>query len=53
MLSIKTITSWADLWKQEYKNSLLLTDVREVFQMALRKLGYSVTLPIRKDRSGI
>lgn len=38
----KTITSWADLWKPEYKNSLLLTDdAREVFQMALRKLGYS------------
>ncbi|MEB2464702.1 ABC transporter substrate-binding protein, partial [Listeria monocytogenes] len=38
----KTITSWADLGKPEYKNSLLLTDdAREVFQMALRKLGYS------------
>ncbi len=30
----KTITSWADLWKPEYKNSLLLTDdAREVFQL--------------------
>jgi len=30
------------LWKPEYKQSLLLTDdAREVFQMALRKLGYS------------
>lgn len=30
------------LWKPEYKGSLLLTDdAREVFQMALRKLGYS------------
>ncbi|MBK4715200.1 MULTISPECIES: spermidine/putrescine ABC transporter substrate-binding protein PotD [Tenebrionibacter/Tenebrionicola group] len=37
-----SITRWADLWKPEYKNSLLLTDdAREVFQMALRKLGYS------------
>lgn len=37
-----TITSWADLWKPEYKGSLLLTDdAREVFQIALRKLGYS------------
>lgn len=37
-----SITSWADLWKPEYKNSLVLTDdAREVFQMALRKLGYS------------
>lgn len=38
----KFVTSWADLWKPEYKGSLLLTDdAREVFQMALRKLGYS------------
>ena len=38
----KTVTSWADLWKPEYKSSLLLTDdAREVFQVALRKLGYS------------
>jgi spermidine/putrescine transport system substrate-binding protein len=38
----KTITGWADLWKPEYKGSLLLTDdAREVFQIALRKLGYS------------
>lgn len=37
-----TITSWSDLWKPEYKNGLLLTDdAREVFQMALLKLGYS------------
>jgi spermidine/putrescine transport system substrate-binding protein len=33
----KTVTSWADLWKPEYKGSLLLTDdAREVFQVALR-----------------
>ncbi|MGV3346546.1 spermidine/putrescine ABC transporter substrate-binding protein PotD [Enterobacteriaceae bacterium LUAb1] len=38
----KNITRWADLWKPEYKKSLLLTDdAREVFQIALRKLGYS------------
>ena len=38
----RCITSWADLWKPEYKDSLLLTDdAREVFQMALLKLGYS------------
>ena len=38
----KTVSSWADLWKPEYKSSLLLTDdAREVFQIALRKLGYS------------
>lgn len=41
-LDPKQITSWADLWKPEYKQSLLLTDdAREVFQVALRKLGYS------------
>ena len=38
----KSVTSWADLWKPQYKGSLLLTDdAREVFQVALRKLGYS------------
>lgn len=38
----KSVTSWADLWKPQYKSSLLLTDdAREVFQIALRKLGYS------------
>ncbi|AFJ47470.1 spermidine/putrescine ABC transporter substrate-binding protein PotD [Shimwellia blattae] len=41
-LDPKSVTSWADLWKPEYKNSILLTDdAREVFQIALRKLGYS------------
>jgi len=38
----KGVTRWADLWKPEYKQSLVLTDdAREVFQIALRKLGYS------------
>ncbi|MBK4775359.1 spermidine/putrescine ABC transporter substrate-binding protein PotD [Candidatus Pantoea edessiphila] len=38
----KTITSWADLWKPQFKKSLLLIDdAREVFQIALRKLGMS------------
>ncbi|MFE8104103.1 spermidine/putrescine ABC transporter substrate-binding protein PotD [Brenneria goodwinii] len=37
-----SVTSWADLWDKKYKGSLLLTDdAREVFQIALRKLGYS------------
>ena len=41
-IDAKSVTSWADLWKPEYKQSLLLTDdAREVFQVALRKLGYS------------
>ncbi|MXP50993.1 spermidine/putrescine ABC transporter substrate-binding protein PotD [Pantoea sp. SoEX] len=38
----KTITSWSDLWKPQYKKSLLLIDdAREVFQIALLKLGLS------------
>jgi spermidine/putrescine transport system substrate-binding protein len=38
----KSVTSWADFWKPEYKNSLLMMDdAREVFQVALTKLGYS------------
>ncbi|MFH8134161.1 spermidine/putrescine ABC transporter substrate-binding protein PotD [Pantoea osteomyelitidis] len=41
-IDAKSVTSWADFWKPEYKQSLLLTDdAREVFQVALRKLGYS------------
>lgn len=36
------ITRWADLWKPEYKQQILMTDdAREVFQVALRKLGFS------------
>ncbi|MGL5430136.1 MAG: extracellular solute-binding protein [Vibrio sp.] len=34
--------SWADLWKPELKGQLMLMDdTREVFHIALRKLGYS------------
>jgi len=41
-MDAKSVTRWADLWNPQYKQSLLLTDdAREVFQMALRKLGYS------------
>ena len=37
-----TITQWRDLWNPEYKDRLLLTnDMREVFYMGLRLLGYS------------
>lgn len=36
------ITKWDDLWNPKYKNSLLLTDdLREVFGMTLKTLGYS------------
>jgi len=38
----KSITSWNDLWNPKYKGKLLLMDdVREVFAMALRSIGYS------------
>ena len=37
-----SITSFADLWKPEFKNALVLNDdLRDVFGMALRRLGYS------------
>lgn len=37
-----SVTRWADLWKPEYKGSLLMTDdAREVFQVALLKMGLS------------
>lgn len=38
-----SITSWNDLWQKRFRNQLLLIDdVRDVFAMALRSLGYSV-----------
>ncbi|CAJ0991614.1 spermidine/putrescine ABC transporter substrate-binding protein PotD [Pantoea sp. Nvir] len=41
-IDVKSVQSWADLWKPKYKQSLLLTDdAREVFHMALLKLGFS------------
>lgn len=37
-----SVTAWADFWDPQYKDSLLLMDdAREVFQIALHKLGYS------------
>lgn len=37
-----TVTHWADLWHPRFKNSLLLpNDMREVFHLALFKLGYT------------
>ncbi|WP_420065663.1 spermidine/putrescine ABC transporter substrate-binding protein PotD [Pectobacterium colocasium] len=45
-----SVTRWADLWDTKYKNSLLLTDdAREVFQIALRKLGYSANTTDPKE----
>jgi spermidine/putrescine transport system substrate-binding protein len=37
------ITSWRDLWKPEFKDKVLLTDdIREVFGLAFKVLGYSI-----------
>ncbi|MFM8445373.1 MAG: extracellular solute-binding protein, partial [Methylococcus sp.] len=36
------VRAWADLWRPEFRASLLLAnDMREVFQIGLRVLGYS------------
>ncbi|QJC29011.1 extracellular solute-binding protein [Enterobacteriaceae endosymbiont of Plateumaris rustica] len=41
-INLNHINSWNDLWNSKYKNSIsLVNDAREVFQMALMKLGYS------------
>ncbi|BAH83215.1 extracellular solute-binding protein [Candidatus Ishikawella capsulata] len=41
-MNASDISSWADLWSAKYKKSLLLIDdAREVFQIALKKLGFS------------
>jgi spermidine/putrescine transport system substrate-binding protein len=37
-----SVTKWTDLWRPEFKDSLmLLDDTREVFSMALISLGYT------------
>lgn len=42
LLGNGAVTSWADLWNPKYKKSILLTDdLREVFGMSLKVLGYS------------
>ncbi len=39
----ESIKTWNDLWKNQYKDQLLLLDdIRDVFSMALFSLGYSV-----------
>lgn len=46
----KSVTSWADLWKPEYKGSLLLTDDAREACSRWRCANWAtpVTLPIRK-----
>ncbi len=42
MYDVEDFTSWADLWKPELEGQvMLMDDTREVFHIALRKLGYS------------
>lgn len=42
VINPKTVTSWNDLWNPRYKGRvLLMDDVREVFAMSLRSMGYS------------
>ncbi len=42
MLGQNAVKSWSDLWLPKYKNSELLNDdMREVFGIALKVLGYS------------
>ncbi|OQY57458.1 MAG: spermidine/putrescine ABC transporter substrate-binding protein PotD [Desulfobacteraceae bacterium 4572_88] len=42
-LDPKTVRSWKDLWKAEFKDRvLLIDDIREVFGLGLKVLGYSV-----------
>lgn len=37
-----SVTQWADLWKPQFKGRVMLTnDMREVFHVGLRVLGYS------------
>lgn len=37
------VTGWADLWRPEFRNQLLLlNDQRDVFAIGLRVLGYSI-----------
>ncbi len=42
-LDPKTVRSWKDLWKGEFRGKvLLIDDIREVFGLGLKVLGYSV-----------
>jgi len=41
-VDINSVSGWADFWKPEFKNQLLLTDdLREVFHLGLRTQGFS------------
>ncbi len=45
-----SVTSWNDLWKEEFKGKVMLqNDLREVFHAALRSLGYSGNTKDKKE----
>lgn len=42
-LDPRKVTRWADFWQPQYRNQLImLDDMRMVFAIALKKLGYSI-----------
>ncbi|QJC31599.1 extracellular solute-binding protein [Enterobacteriaceae endosymbiont of Donacia tomentosa] len=42
IIDSKSINSWSDLWNPKFQKSIsLIDDAKEVFQIALMKLGYS------------
>ncbi|MFA0442560.1 spermidine/putrescine ABC transporter substrate-binding protein PotD [Vibrio sp. 10N.286.49.C2] len=50
MYDPKDFTSWADLWNPELEGQLMMMDdTREVFHIALRKLGYSGNTTDQKE----
>ncbi len=45
-----SITSWSDLWREEFKGKVMLqNDLREVFHASLRSLGYSGNTKDKKE----
>ncbi len=50
LLGEGAVGSWSDLWKSEYKKNILLNDdMREVFGIALKVLGYSANSTNQKE----
>lgn len=44
------VTSWSILWDEKYKDSILMQDsVRDLFMVALKKLGYSMNTTDEKE----
>ncbi len=50
MLDKSTLTNWSDLWDAKWRGQLMLMDdAREVFHIALSKLGYSANTTDPKE----